>query len=153
VRARGRLRRTVRGDDGQVLLLAIAYAVLALLLVTTVASATAVHLERKRLVALADQTALAAADALDREAYYARRTDGPLVQLTDASVRAAAEVHLAASPGAARLSGLRLVTARTDGRTAEVTLVAVARPAVMTWVTAPWSDGIGLQATARARAG
>lgn len=134
------------------MLLTIAYAVLSLLLVTTVASATGVHLERKRLLAVADQTALAAATAVDAGHYFARGDDR-LVHVTRPGARAAADAHLAASAGASRLHGLHVVDVGTDGHTVEVTLAAVARPALITWVTAAWSDGIALQATARARAG
>ena len=147
--------RRVRGDDGQVLLLSIAYGVLALLLVTAVVSASSVHLQRKRLLALADLAALAAADALDHAAYYngGLSEDDSLVQLTPASVQAAARVHLASSPEAARFTDLTLVSATTeDGRTAEVRLRALAQVPLLSAVTAPWSDGVVLQVTARARA-
>lgn len=143
-------------DEGQVLLLTLCYAVIALLLLTVVVSASSVHLDRKRLLAVADQAALAAADTMGEDVYYGRdptAVDGSLVVLTDASVRAAVEEHLERSPGAARLAGLTVLTTSTDGRTAEVTLGAVARPPLLSWVTAAWSDGIALRATSRARAG
>lgn len=147
--------RPTSGDEGQILLLSIGYLLLALLLVTAVVSASSVHLERKRLLALADLTALAAATALDDDAYY-RRTgaDATLVPLSDASVRTAALDHLAGAPEAGGLEALTLVAAGTaDGRTATVTLAARARPPLLGWVTAAWSDGIGLRVTASARAG
>jgi hypothetical protein len=148
-------RPALRGDDsGQVMLLSIAYAVLALLLVTVVVSAAAVHIERKRLLALADLAALDAADELDEAAYYARADGDPLLVLSSARVRSAVEEHLASSPGADRLHDLTVIEAGTpDGRTAEVTLGAVARPVLLSWVTAGWSDGIPLVVTASARAG
>lgn len=150
---RQRLRAT--GDEGQVMLLSIAYGVLALLLVTAVVSASSVHLERKRLLALADLVALDAADTLDETVYYSR-PDGAsaAVVLSDAAVRRAVDEHLADAPEAAGLTGLHVVRAGTpDGRTAEVTLGAVATPPLISWVTAPWSDGITLTVTSRARAG
>lgn len=139
------------------LLLTLCYAVIALLLITVVVSASGVHLERKRLLAVADQAALAAADAMGEDVYYGRGPsatgrDGSLVVLTDASVRSAVEEHLERSPGAARLTGLTVLGTSTDGRTAEVSLGAVARPPLISWVTAAWSEGIALQATSRARA-
>lgn len=145
-----------RDDDGQVMLLSIGYGVLALLLVTVVVSATSVHLDRKRLLDTADLAALAAADAIDVPTYYARgpAPEGSLVGLTPASVRAAVEEHLLASPQAARLTDLAVVEATTtDGRTARVTLRSVARIPLLSEITAPWADGIPLQVTAQARAG
>lgn len=145
-------------DRGSVTLLSIAFGALALLLVTAVVSATGVHLDHKRLVALADELALQAADALDADAFYRGQapppTDAGAVPLTDDGVRAAVEEHLATHPQAAgRVDGLRVVEAVTDdGRTARVTLAAVARPPLVTWVTAAWSDGIALRATSSARA-
>ncbi|WP_250443927.1 pilus assembly protein TadG-related protein [Actinotalea sp. C106] len=154
-----RLRHRITGphrDEGQILLLSIAYGVLALLLVTVVVSASSIHLERKRLLALADHVALAAADALDEDVYYGRGDalppDGGLVVLTPDSVRAAAEDQLAVSPATGRLTGVHVVsTATPDERTAEVTLAARAQPPLISAITSLWSDGIRLEATARAR--
>ena len=149
-----RRRATTSPDDGQVLLLSIGYVVLVLLLVTAVVSASAIHLERKRLLALADLTALAAAGAIDEQAYFTRTTGEELLVLGAAEVRAAAVDHLTRSaPDAARLTDLALVDATTDGSTVSVTLPSVARPALISWITAPWSDGIELAATTTARAG
>lgn len=137
------------------MLLSIAYGVLALLLVTAVVSASSIHLERKRLLALADLAALDAADTVDEPDYYTRPDGAPAaVLLSDAGVRRAVDEHLAEAPEAARLTGLHVVRAGSpDGRTAEVTLGAMATPPLISWVTAPWSDGIALVVTSRARAG
>ena len=143
-----------RDDSGQIMILCIAYGALALLLVTAVVSASGIHLERKRLLALADLTALAAADSLAPAAYFGPGARTDAVTLSPGSVRSAAEAQLLASPEAERFTGLTLVDAATpDGRTAEVTLGAVARPQLLSWVTAPWSDGVALRVTAHARAG
>jgi hypothetical protein len=135
------------------MLLAIAYGVLALLLVTAVVSASGIHLERKRLLALADLAALDAADALDPDLYY-RPGQPPtdhLVPVTDASVRASVQAYLDLAVEADRFTDLVLVDAVVvDGGTAQVSLHAVTRPVLLTWVTAPWSDGISLDVTARA---
>lgn len=144
-------------EDGQILLLSIVYGVLALVLVTVVISASSVHLERKRLLALADHAALAAADALDADAYYARGdalpSDGGLVLLTSDSVRSAAQGHLDASPATGRLTDIHLAEATSpEGRTARVTLTATSRPPLAGWAIAAWSDGVALQVTASARA-
>ena len=145
-------------DAGQITLLSIVFAVLALLLVTAVVSATSIHLERKRLLILADDLALEAADALDLDAFYRGRSGAPrsgaVVPLTDAGVRRAVAGYLADHPGsAAGLEGLGVDEAVSpDGRTARVSLTALARPALVSWITAPWSDGIALRATSSARA-
>jgi hypothetical protein len=145
-------------DDGQVLLLSIAYGVIALLLVTVVVSASSVHIERKRLQGLADSLAADAADAIDQGAFYRGELSEPVpgaaLSLTDDSVRASVEDSLGRHRALVqRFDALMLVDASTpDGRTAEVSLAAVAKPALISWVTAPWSDGITLRVTARARA-
>ena len=142
------------GDAGQVLLLGLAYGLLALALVLLIASAAAVHLERTELLALADAAALDAADALDAETFYTG-AGGAVVPLTDDGVRAAVAEHLASSPGAAGLTGLAVAepTGTSDGRTAQVTLTAVARPPFLPWGVVLWSDGIPLRVTSAARAG
>ncbi|MCV2393745.1 pilus assembly protein TadG-related protein [Actinotalea sp. M2MS4P-6] len=148
-----RLVARLREDDsGQILPLALAYGVLALLLITAVVSATSIHLERKRLLALADLAALSAADALDEDAYFSRDAGDDLVVLGEDEVTEQVTAYLTeAAP--ADLDDLALVAATTDGRTVTVTLRAVARPALISWVTAPWSDGIAMVVTSSARAG
>lgn len=156
-RLRRRLDEAGR-ESGRIMLLSIAFAVVALLLVTAVVSATGVHLERKRLLILADQLALEGADAIDLDGFYrgeaAAPRPGAVVPLTDAGVRRAVEAYLSAHAGAAAdLERLAVVQADTpDGRTARITLSAVARPTLVSWVTAPWSDGIDLRASSSARA-
>lgn len=109
------VRRPAAGDvSGQIMLLSIAYGVLALLLVTTIVSASSVHLERKRLLALADLTALAAVDALAEEEYYGRDPgSAEILPITPSSCRAAAQQHLAESPESDSFTGLALAEADT----------------------------------------
>ncbi len=140
-------------DEGSVLLLSLVYMLIALVLVTVVICASAIHLERKRLIAVADAAALAAADQTDRSAYFDGVKDpwAERIALTDEAVRSAARAHLRASPAAARLEGLRLVRAGTpDGQRAVVEVRAVARVPLLNWVLEPWSDGIVLTAESHA---
>ena len=147
-----------RNDDGQVTLLAIVFTMLALLLVTAVVSATGIHLERTRLLALADALSLEAADELEPSTVYADRGPAPragaAIPLTDRDVNRAVDRYLRDNPDAvARFDGFTVrARASGDGRTAAVTLGALARPVIVSWVTAPWSDGIVLQVESSARA-
>lgn len=143
------------GDDGQILLLALVYGLIGLALVTVVVGASAVHLERKKLLAVADAAALDAADALDSGGYYERggaRLSGG-VPLTDESVRVSVATYVAGGTTAG-FEGFAVgfPTGTPDGETAEVTLVAVARLPLVSSVLNPWSKGIGLRVTARSRA-
>jgi uncharacterized membrane protein len=148
--------RAPRGDGGSVLLLTIGYAVVALLVVTIVAGASSVYLQRKQLLAVADAAALDAADAVDRPGYYAALDAGrdlTAVPLTDATVRDAANVVVTASPAAAR-TGARVAsgTGTPDGATAVVVLVGRARLPVVSPVLETWSGGIPLAVRAEATA-
>jgi hypothetical protein len=154
-----RLRGSNAGEeDGRILLLTSAFVAFALLLVTVVVSATEVHLERKRLYALADALALTAADSTTPETFYsggaAPPVEGAVLTLTDAAIRADVDDYLARNPAAlAGLSEVVVTDASTgDGRTASVGLAARARPAMISWVTGAWSDGIIVRAESRARA-
>ena len=146
-------------DDGQTTVLTLGLVVVALLLVTVVVSATGVHLDRKRLLATADATALEAADALATGSYFDPSTEGGTtsggrILLTDRAVKGAARAYLAENPEISdRFVRLELVdAAAVDGRSAQVRLRALVRPALVSWVTAPWSDGIVLEAESTARA-
>ncbi|WP_400109924.1 pilus assembly protein TadG-related protein [Cellulosimicrobium funkei] len=145
-------------DDGRILLLTSAFVAFALLLVTVVVSATQVHLERKRLYELADALALSAADSMTHQTFYSGGAAPPVedavLTLTDAGIRADVDDYLDRNPAAlAGLSDVVVTDASTgDGRTASVTLAARARPAMISWVTEAWSDGIIVRAESRARA-
>lgn len=150
--------RRAGGDDGQVMILTLGFVVVALLLLTVVVSAAGVHLERKRLLALADLLALEGADAVGDNRYFvpdegedAAGTGG--VPLTDASVRASVDAYLRDNPDAAvAWDEFAVLDATTpDGRTAQVRLGAVVRPVLISVVLAPWSDGIALEAESVAR--
>lgn len=137
------------------MVLSLGFAVVAILLVLVVTAATAVHLDRKRLLALADLAALAAADELDTR-YFSEpggRGEGG-VPLTDAGVRAAAERYVAAHPDpAARWDGVRVLEATApDARSARVRLGAVTHPPLVTWVIEAFTGGIPLEVEATARA-
>jgi hypothetical protein len=145
-------------DDGQVMILTLGFVVVALLLITVVVSAAGVHLERKRLLALADVLALESADALSDDRYFAPGAgqgdpDTSGLPLTAAAVRAAVDQYLQDHPDAtAGWDEFVVLSAATpDGRSAEVHLGAVVRPVLVSWVLAPWSDEIALEADSAAR--
>lgn len=145
-----------RDDDGQIMLLSIFYGLLALALVLVVVSVSAIYLERKRLLSLADAVAADAADAIDEDTYFTTdRTETPSLPLTDASVQQEAARYLDAAPsGVVDFEGLAIVapTGSPDGTTAQVSLSAVVRPPLVTWVLAPWQDGFVVTVTTSAEA-
>ena len=148
--------RLRRGDDGQVTLLVLGFVVLAVALITVVVAATGVHLDRKRLLDLADLATLDAADSVTDGGYFAAGATPAAsgVPLTSEAVRATVEQYLREHPDpAARWSAVQVLDARTpDGRTAEIRLVAVSRLALVGPLLAPWTDGVRIEATATARA-
>ncbi|WP_380170573.1 pilus assembly protein TadG-related protein [Kineococcus sp. DHX-1] len=122
---------TPTGDEGRITVLALAFGLLATVLVLVVTSASAVHLQRKELYALSDAAARDAADALDEGRYYAGAGDG--VVLSRASVRTSVEAYVAAhAPGVE----VGPDTGTTDGRTARVELVRVTTPPFASFVPA-----------------
>lgn len=151
---------TGSGDRGQVTPLILVYLLVVFLMVTVAADAAAVHLQRNRLVSLADAAALDAADALDTELFYrsgAGTTDrdgSGVVPVSDGTVRESVAAFLQAAQPAGRFEELTVVepTGTPDGRAVEVTLSARARLPILAVVVAAWSDGITVTVTSRARA-
>ena len=160
-------------DDGQIMLLSMAFGAITLVLVLVVAAVSSIYLERKELLALADAMAADAADAVDEHAYYndPPAADGSpaaapamsatpgegVVPLSDASVEQAVREYLAAAPAqvAGEFEDFRVATptGTPDGTTAVVTLRARARPPMVPWVLLPWAEGFSIEVTARAQAG
>ena len=110
-----------RADDGQVLLVIIGYALIAAALIVVAVDVSAVILARRALSALADGTAIAAAQAADEPRLYARGA-GDVLPLVPDGVRAAAATYLERRDAVINYPGLQLVEASTDGTTVTVTL-------------------------------
>ncbi len=150
-------RPTLRDDDsGQVLLLALVYGLVAVLLVLVVVAASAVHLDRKRLLALADAAALDAADAVDEAAYFeATGQAGGIdaVPVTDATVRGSVVAYLQRQDAPSRFTDLAVDSAGTgtpDGRSAVVVLTARSLPLLPEVVAGRFTAGVPLRVTASA---
>jgi len=146
----------VRHDDGQILLLTVAFTVLALFLVVLVADLSALHLQRQELQALADGAALDAADALDEASFYARGPEAaehPVV-LSTATVRASVLEYLRGAPGDAHRLEARMdePTRAVDGLAAEVTLTGRARVPLIGSLLSRWQAGVPVHVTSRATA-
>ncbi|WGW10835.1 Tad domain-containing protein [Saxibacter everestensis] len=132
-------------DDGQILPLAIGFCAIGLSIIFVVIAISSVYLERKRLQSVADSAVLAAADS-----FVPELGPEPSIRLTDDSVRHGARRYLERTDAETRFEALRLVrpTGSTDGVSAEVSLRARARPAILS-VFVP--DGIQISVTSRAR--
>ena len=82
-----RLRRSTRGEEsGQIMVLTIGFAVLCLLVATTVMGVSAVYIEHKKLLSAADGAAAAAADSF-RLADTAAEEKPPAALLSQDRVR------------------------------------------------------------------
>jgi uncharacterized membrane protein len=138
-RARGTQRRGP-DDEGSVLILTLGYAVLALVAILVCTAATSLYLAQKRLDAVADAAALAAADGFE----LTIRDGAPVASLSDAAVREQAHVMVSQIGG-----GATVVSAETpDGVSARVTVAGAWHPPVVTFFV---PDGLALQATATSR--
>ncbi|MBF4560619.1 hypothetical protein ITJ43_00495 [Microbacterium sp. VKM Ac-2870] len=126
-------------EDGSVLILALGYAVIAIVLVLVCVDATSLYLTQKRLDAAADAAALAGADGFTLVV-----ADGaPSARLTDAGVYDQARELLDAMQTA------ELVAASApDGLSARVTVATVWHPPVLTLFV---PEGWPLQSTATSR--
>lgn len=132
--------RVADDEEGSVLLLTIGYAVLALAVVLVCVDATSLHLEQKRLDAVADAAALAGADGFTLDV-----VDGsPVALLKDADVRAQARTLIEiAAPD------VELIAAEApDGVSARVSVGQVWHPPVFSLFV---PRGVALTATATSR--
>ncbi|WP_169582221.1 pilus assembly protein TadG-related protein [Microbacterium thalassium] len=135
-----RRRRLADDDEGSVLILTLGYAALALVAVLVCVDATSLYLSQKRLDALADAAALAAADGFELSV----ESGEPVAVLTSDGVRAQAEEIVTAAGG-----GAVLVSAGTpDGVSARVTVAGSWHPPVLTLFV---PDGVALESTATSR--
>ncbi|VXB05862.1 conserved hypothetical protein [Arthrobacter sp. 9V] len=135
-------------EEGQITVLIVGFVLLALLLASVVMAASAVYLEHKKLLSLADGAALAAVDS-----YTVGDIGGgnlPSTSLVDARVLAAANSYLQAISASSRHDHLSVAggTGSEPGGTAVVVLTAVVHPPVVSFLL---PDGILIEAKATAR--
>ncbi|SDW32155.1 Putative Flp pilus-assembly TadE/G-like [Arthrobacter sp. yr096] len=145
-----RLSRPCASDheDGQTSVLIVGYVVIALLLATVVMAASAIYLEHKKLLSLADGAALAAADS-----YMVGDIGGgtmPSTILVNERVTNAAKSYLLNNGAFARHDHLAVGagTESLPGGTAVVVLTAVAHPPVISFLV---PDGVVIEARSLAR--
>ena len=146
-----RARAAAAREEGRTLLLGVGLIAVVLGLVLVVASVTAIHLDLKRLTALADSAAAAAVDAAEPDGYYGGAGGGALPGLTGAGARAAAQADLGRQPAAGGLEGVQIAEVEVvDSTTVVVTLSARSRPPFLPWGAIP-SRGFIIRASGSAR--
>lgn len=151
IRARMRWASSLRGeDDGQLLLLVLAYTVIAALLITVVVDVSQAYLYRRSLLAAADAAALSAANQPDLDAVYTEDNPAVLPLSKDGTLRAV-EQYAADAELADRFRDFQVVTVDTDGAAVTVTLRAVVHLPLANLVTSRWDGGYPVEARANAR--
>nr|WP_307857617.1 pilus assembly protein TadG-related protein [Paenarthrobacter sp. DKR-5] len=143
-------RRTAEDpEQGQIMVLVIGYLLLSLLLVSVVVAASGVYLEHKKLLALADGAAVAAADSFTLGQVQSSG-GAPVAALSAERVRSTVAGYVQKYGAAARFDGLAVGqgTGTPDGRTAQVELSAVAHPPLVNFLV---PDGIPITAVSVAR--
>ena len=118
-----------RADDrGSVLLLTVGLVLVALLAIAVAVDVSAAFLQRRGLAATADAAALAGAQVVDLDAYYARgRRAGDPIPLDRGAVRGAVLAHLRSAGAWADHPGLVVEAVTSDGETVTVRLRAPLR--------------------------
>jgi hypothetical protein len=131
------------------MVLIIGYVVIALLLATVVAAASAVYIEHKKLLSLADGASVAAADSYAL-GQVEGRAEQPSTVLNSEKVRIVTESYLSRNGAYPRFDQLAVGrgTGSPDSTTAEVVLSAVAHPPVVSFLL---PDGVLIEARSTAR--
>lgn len=139
---------TREAEEGSAVPLIVGFFVIAATFVIIAAAATSLHLERLRLLTVADGAALAGAESFE-VADVTVEGDQVVPTLADAAVGAAVGDYVSAADAGA-LADLAVVTAgTTDGRTATVMLRATWHPPI---VSALLPDGLPISVTSTAAA-
>lgn len=136
-------------ERGQTMVLIIGFTLIALLLASVVAAASAVYIEHKKLLSMADGASVAAADSYT----LGGTTEGssrPAAVLTSERVRNVTESYLSRNNAYGRFDRLAVggATGSRDSSSADVILTAVAHPPIVSFLL---PDGIPIEARSTAR--
>jgi uncharacterized membrane protein len=143
-----RRRLRCRDDDGQLLLLVLAYTVIAGLLITVVVDVSQVFLYRRSLLAAADAAALTAANQPDLGGVY--RGAGDVLPLSRRGAADAVDQYALDASLDDRFDGFDVREVDTDGAQVTVTLTAVTHLPFVSLITARYAGGYTVTARASA---
>lgn len=145
------MQRSADRDDGQILVMVIGYVLLALLLATVVMAVSAVYIEYKKLLSVADGAAVAAADSYTLGDVVGEGK-GPAAVLNSERVRAVTRSFLERNGAYARFDQLAIApgTRSPDNASAEVALTAVVHPPLVNFLL-PAGITVEAESTARSR--
>lgn len=116
-------------DEGSILVLSLGFIVICILALAVVVDASTLFLARRALQSQADGAALAGAQAIDLDSYYANGASAR-IRLDATRVRGAVERHVRRDPGDGQLTGVSL---RQD--VVVVTMTDRVRPPFSGWLT------------------
>ncbi|MDA3022126.1 MAG: pilus assembly protein TadG-related protein [Actinomycetota bacterium] len=134
------------GDErGSVLLLGVGFVIVCLLAIAVVTDVSAAFLQRRSLMSMADAAAIAGAQAIDQDAYYA---DGASIgtRLDPGLVRAAALGHLVRTNASTTIPGLQVNGISSDG---VHVLVALSSPLRLPFFGSIYQELAKVEASAR----
>lgn len=138
-------REDLRIDRGSVLLLGIGFVTVCLLAVAVVVDVSAAFLQRRALTSIGDAAALAGAQAIDLDAYYANgATRG--TRLNPRLVAGAARRHVAAVSSAGKAGEVTIDSIVSDGVNVVVRLSA---PLALPFFGAVRKDQVRVESSAR----
>jgi Flp pilus assembly protein TadG len=132
----------LRRDDGSILVLSLGFIVICILALAVVVDASTVFLARRALQAQADGAALAGAQAIDLDAYYAEGA-AARIRLDATGIRGAVERHVRRDPGAGRLTSVAL-----DDDVVIVRMSDRVRPPFSGWLTPSGAYALEVEAGA-----
>ncbi len=140
-------------DDGTIMLLMFVLAAVIAALVTVIVDASTVFLAERRLQAVADGAAAAAAQHADVAAIY-QRGAGDALPLSPAEVTTAVNDYVAVPARRPHECGgtEQVLEASTDGQTVAVELTCQVPLPFIAVVAQLWSNGVRIDVVARARA-
>nr|WP_308113748.1 pilus assembly protein TadG-related protein [Arthrobacter sp. ISL-30] len=136
-------------EEGQMMVMIVGFVLLSLLLATVIMAVSAVYIEHKKLLSLADGAAAAAADSYTLGAVEAG-LGSPTAVLTAERVRNETQSYLNRNAAFARFDGLAVApgTGTPDSSTAEVVLSAVVQPPIVNFLL---PEGVLIEASSSAR--
>ena len=138
-----------RDDEGQLLLLVLGYALIAIVLVAAVVDLSVAYLHRRALAAAADGAALAAANQPDLAALYSGAADR--LPLSERGTLRAVDQYAEDAQLARRFDDFEIVDVQTDGDSVTVTLAARVRLPLLNLASVHYADGYPFDAVATAR--